>query len=73
MIEKFAGCHLRFQQGAWRNDDGDPVDVVEVVRCKECTFRLRGGYCKTVTGGRSAKSVDDTFFCGYGERRGDNG
>lgn len=36
MGELFAGGHLRFLEGEWRNDDGDVVDVAEVVRCKDC-------------------------------------
>lgn len=48
------------------------ADVVAVVRCKDCIHRLRGGYCKTVTDARATKPVNDNFFCGYGERRGED-
>lgn len=27
---------LRFCNGAWRDDDGDPVEIAEVIRCKDC-------------------------------------
>jgi transcriptional regulator with XRE-family HTH domain len=47
-------------------------DVVAAVRCKDCIHRLQGGYCKTVTDARVTKSVNDNFFCGYGERRGED-
>ena len=30
MAEFFAGGHLRFVEGCWRNDDGDEVEIVEV-------------------------------------------
>ena len=49
------------------------ADVVEVVRCRECVHRLQGGYCKTIADGRATKAVNDNFFCGYGERRTDDG
>lgn len=30
MADFFAGGHLRFLEGEWRNDDGDVVEIVEV-------------------------------------------
>ena len=32
MAEYFAGGHLRFFDGEWRDDDGNVVEVVEVKR-----------------------------------------
>ena len=40
------------------------ADVVEVVRCKDCKHRFNYDIC--------AYRGDD-WFCGYGERRSDNG
>lgn len=31
MAELFAGGHLRFINGAWRDDNGDPVEIRQVV------------------------------------------
>ena len=31
MAECFAGGHLRFVNGAWRDDNGDPVEIRQVV------------------------------------------
>ena len=39
MAEIFAGGHLRFTNGAWRDDNGDPVEIAEVVQCKDCKHR----------------------------------
>ncbi len=74
MAEKFAGGHLRFLEGAWRDDNGDPVDCVKVVRCKDCkhfydTHINPAHSCK-----RSGTQVWDVSFtpddfCSYGGRR----
>ena len=53
---------LRHQEGAWRNDDGDPVDMVEVVRCGECVHR-------TDPRRISCKGRRKDWFCADGERR----
>ena len=72
----FAGGHLRYQQGAWRDDDGDPVDCVEVVRCKECAYYEIGKdylpYCNNADGGIADYPMEDDF-CSYGKRRADDG
>lgn len=41
-----------------------PADVVEVVRCKDCKHRFNYNICAY---------RGDNWFCGYGERRSDNG
>lgn len=63
MTELFAGGHLRFVNGAWRDDSGDPVDIAEVVRCKDCKHYNGHRYC-----GYLAEAVLDNDFCSYGER-----
>lgn len=74
MAELFAGGHLRFINGAWRDDNGDPVEIAEVVRCKDCRHWIE----------RTANGID-TFhvcwfngsitgrnhFCVYGEKKAD--
>ena len=73
--EIFAGGHLRYQQGAWRDDNGDPVDCVVVVRCKDCKYRfINNGYDKPGCPIRDNHIwMDDDDFCSYGERRADDG
>lgn len=72
MAKCFAGGHLRYVDGEWRDDDGRTVDAVEVVRCKDCMM-----FCPQsdpiaqhcfVTG----NIVSDDDFCSFGERREDN-
>lgn len=41
-----------------------PADVVEVVYCKDCKNRFNYDICA---------NRGDNWFCGYGERRADNG
>ena len=71
MAKCFAGGHLRYVDGKWRDDDGRTVDAVEVVRCR---------YCKHFIGGKAIgkcylnpdKPIIPVFynhFCSYGERR----
>ena len=36
IAECFAGGHLRFQDGYWRDDNGDIVEVEKVVYCGNC-------------------------------------
>ena len=75
---------LRFCQGAWRDNDGDAVDIVEVVRCKDCKQSMLWrkptdkviGECFI----RKMNSEDEQFymvgaddFCSYGKRRDGNG
>lgn len=40
------------------------ADVVEVVRCRDCTGYNGSGYCR-----RLAVSAYDNDFCSYGERK----
>ena len=58
---------LRLCNGAWRDNDGDAVDIVEVVRCKDCVYNENG--CCT-----HSESYDDTryrpdYFCADGYKR----
>lgn len=44
--------------------DTEPtVDVVEVVRCKDCTHRKKNKFCL-----HNMRYEDDNGFCSYGER-----
>ena len=65
---------LRFCNGAWRDNDGDVVDIVEVVRCKDCQWyyldECTNPYVYISDGGHLYTQPDD--FCSYGERK-DNG
>lgn len=74
MAKCFAGGHLRYVDGEWRDDAGRVVDAVEVVRCRDC---------KHFTGGKAIgncyrnpdKPIIPVFynhFCSYGERRSEN-
>ena len=71
-------CHVVRQiqcSACWVNDvlellDGDCVDAVEVVRCKDCkSFKWNpfgdGNYVCT----KLSKHTNEDFFCSYGERR----
>lgn len=64
---------LRFCNGAWRDNDGDAVDIVEVVRCKDCRFMkmLDPGYRYCLVW-RGVNSLGDDGFCNYGERKSDD-
>lgn len=64
----FADGHLRYQNGHWRDDNGDAVDVVKVVRCKDCwreeTYEdPLTYYCNWLD-----TIVGENWFCGDGER-----
>ena len=64
--------HLRYLHGAWRDDDGDPVDIVEVVRCKDCKHYMlwEDSEDKRTCGKSIGLMVSDPDdFCSYGERR----
>ena len=73
MAELFAGGHLRFINGAWRDDNGDPVGIAEVVRCKECKhwercpYQEHYGVCIRVDYDPPVTHSDD--YCSYGERK----
>ena len=43
-----------------------PVDFVEVVRCKDCRFYSKAGYCGVLG------FCEPDEFCSRGERRKDN-
>ena len=49
------------------------VDVVEVVRCKDCNRRQLDAFGRVVCI-RSGQMIEikDTDYCSYGERRGEN-
>lgn len=36
MREFFGGGHLRYIDGCWLDDSGNPVDIMRVVRCEDC-------------------------------------
>lgn len=55
---------LRFCKGAWRDDDGDAVDIVEVVRCKDCAFLKNNSRCA-----KTGFYMNDDDFCSRGERK----
>ena len=45
--------------------DAQPTaDVVEVVRCKDCTYRKKNTFCL-----HNMRYEQDTGFCSYGERK----
>ena len=73
---------LRLCNGAWRDDDGDAVDIVEVVRCKDCKWYYKhiANYdycCHKNPDGRWAQNfaviARDDDFCSYGERKDGDG
>ena len=58
----------------WVNDvldllEGDSVDAVEVVRCKDCKMRCPESVCIAKHCTLTGIPVDDDDFCSYGERR----
>ena len=57
---------LRLRNGAWRDNDGDAVDIVEVVRCKDCKKHGDDEECPLLSMMEYTESDD---FCSYGERR----
>lgn len=81
MAEYFAGGHLRFLDGEWRDDNGDVVDIVEVVRCRDCKkFILKGeeflvndtyGFCEKSRTGvfDDGEEVYGNDFCSCGQRK----
>ena len=70
MAEYFAGGHLRFVNGEWRDDNGDAIDAVVVTRCKDCKY---GDYDSKPDGAIVCLRTNDGFwrketdFCSYGE------
>ena len=58
----------------WVNDvldllDGDAVDAVEVVRCKDCVHRKEKVCYNPSAGMWVGVELKDSDFCSYGERR----
>ena len=45
------------------------VDAVEIVRCKDCIFRDKFGYCVAPMGEVGCARVDDDDFCSCGFRK----
>ena len=71
MAEYFAGGHLRFVNGEWRDDNGDAIDAVVVTRCKDCRWRgieecTMFYRCEC---GEQHTWETDNDFCSYGKRR----
>ena len=69
MAEYFAGGHLRFVNGEWRDDNGDAIDAVVVTRCKDCAHKERAtvnekGFLICPASGMEITPDD---FCSYGE------
>ena len=72
MARGLADGLLRFCNGAWRDNDGDAVDIAEVVRCKNCKYY---GSVQEPCHGRTQRFcglhkglviVDRDTFCSYG-------
>lgn len=67
---------LRFCNGAWRDNDGDVVDIAEVVRCKDCKHWK---YVEDGLGdctnprfhlpGHADPTMEHDGFCSFGERK----
>lgn len=60
---------LRFCNGAWRDNDGDVVDIAEVVRCKNCVHmkaKFNARFCEIWC---MFNGMGDEGFCNYGERK----
>ena len=70
MAEYFAGGHLRFVNGEWRDDNGDAIDAVVVTRCNDCKHRTETGNCGHPRHHGIFPSAYPYDFCNYGERRG---
>lgn len=70
MAEYFAGGLLRFVNGEWRDDNGDAIDAVPVVRCRECKYRFKNnGHDKSGCPIIDTNIwMDDDDFCSHGER-----
>ena len=66
---------LRLCHGAWRDNDGDAVDIVEVVRCKDCIhwYEPEGVCLKIYSDGNVSpyawqdRKPDD--FCSCGKKK----
>ena len=62
MAKYFAGGHLRFLEGAWRDDNGDPVDVVEVKHGKWETTDVTQEWDKVQRFGHFHNNPNCKFF-----------
>lgn len=68
----FADGYLRYQDGHWRDENGDIVDVVEVVRCHDCasctdeTRNQETVHCKVFSA-----FMDRNDFCSRGTKHED--
>ena len=74
MAKCFAGGHLRYIEGKWRDDNGRTVDAVEVVRCRDCKHFTEGmaiGMCKR-NPDKPIIPIPYNHFCSYGVRRSEN-
>ena len=72
MAKYFAGGHLRFVNGEWRDDNGDAIDAVVVTRCKDCdAWKRNVGIVDSQNGHCFEHDIDTDGqdFCSYGERR----
>ncbi len=72
MAKYFAGGHLRFVNGEWRDDNGDAIDAVVVTRCKDCdAWKRNVGIVDSQNGHCFEHDIDTNGqdFCSYGERR----
>jgi hypothetical protein len=84
MTRYFAGGHLRFIDGSWRDDKGDVVNVEKVVYCVNCKhskpidtskppykhFRPECimCYCEDVVGDEPMV-YSPTHFCSFGKEK----
>ena len=71
MAKYFAGGHLRFVNGEWRDDNGDAIDAVPVVRCKDCKNLVNttiNANCFLICD-ISDMEIAPEDFCSHGERR----
>ena len=72
MAKYFAGGHLRFVNGEWRDDNGDAIDAMVVMRCKDCdAWKRNVGIVDSQNGHCFEHDIDTNGqdFCSYGERR----
>lgn len=72
MAKYFAGGHLRFVNGEWRDDNGDAIDAVVVTRCKDCdAWKRNVGIVDSQNGHCFEHDIDTNGqdFFSYGERR----
>lgn len=56
-----------------KEKDIKPVDVVEVVRCKDCRYFHNGYDEKCCINHKGVVVTDENGFCHHAERRADNG